>query len=551
MTRFTVTPPEGVLLRGACCGPVQALSPDGEWLVFIGLGPNESQLYRRRLGRLEADEIPGTEGATIPFFSPDGRWLGFHSDGRLRKVPMTGGPPVPIAETIPPRGASWGDNDVIVFVESGNGRLYTVPGAGGVPTPVPSSTDEPGSRHPWMLPGGEAALVTVGLGAAADARIVVVDLETGAADTLGFGTRAAYASGYLVFSGADGTLLAQPFDPDASRPTGQSVAILDGVALSGPGSMGQFALSAEGGLAYQGSGVAAGQPLVIVGTGGPVEVRLPEQGNIEDPAFSPDGRRIAMRFIDLGESQDIWIFDRDQETLERLTDEGTVNQTPVWTPDGARIAFSSLRDGGTGQLYWQPADGSGRAEPLLATDFRTIPGSWSPDGQTLAFQALSGSWDVGLLTLGDSTPRWVLESEFDEVHPQLSPDGQWLAYTSDRSGEQEVYVEATSGEGARYPVSSNGGHSPRWAPDGSVVYFAVGAALMAASVSTDDGFRVTSRVQRFDGVDDLNPITSVNYDVHPDGEEFVHIRTGTGVGGNPLIWILNWPEIVREMTSAR
>ncbi len=176
---------------------------------------------------------------------------------------------------------------------------------------------------------------------------------------------------------------------------------------------------------------------------------MPEQGNLQDPTFSPDGRRIAMRFTRLGESQDIWIFDRDQETLERLTDEGTLNETPVWTPDGARIAFSSSRDGGPGQLYWQPADGSGPAQQLLATDFRAIPGSWSPDGQTLAFQALRGSWDVGLLTLGDSTPRWVLESEFDEVHPQLSPDGQWLAYTSDRSGEQEVYVQATSGEGAR------------------------------------------------------------------------------------------------------
>ncbi|MEE8147272.1 MAG: hypothetical protein V3T24_06685 [Longimicrobiales bacterium] len=282
---------------------------------------------------------------------------------------------------------------------------------------------------------------------------------------------------------------------------------------------------------------------------------MPEQGNLEDPAFSPDGRRIAMRIVDLGESQDIWIFDRDQETLERLTVEGDVNETPVWTPDGIRIAFSSRREGGSGELYWQPADGSGPAEQLLATDFRAIPGSWSPDGQTLAFQGLRGSWDVGLLTLGDSTgdatPRGVLESEFDEVHPQLSPDGQWLAYTSDRSGEQEVYVRATSGESARYPVSTNGGHSPRWSPDGNTVYFAVGEAVMAASVSTDGGLRVTTRVQRYEGVNDLNPITSVNYDVHPDGEEFVHIRIGSDQAGRPLIWILNWPEIVEEMTRLR
>ena len=130
--------------------------------------------------------------------------------------------------------------------------------------------------------------------------------------------------------------------------------------------------------------------------------------------------------------------------------------------------------------------------------------------------------------------------------------GTRVAHTSDRSGEQEVYVQATSGEGGRYPVSTNGGHSPRWAPNGSAVYYAVGEAVMAASVSTDDGFRVTARVQRFDGVYDLNPITSVNYDVHPDGEELVYVRDAvTGLSGRPLIWILNWPEIVGEMTSVR
>ena len=159
-----------------------------------------------------------------------------------------------------------------------------------------------------------------------------------------------------------------------------------------------------------------------------------------------------MRFVNVGENQDIWIFDRDQGTLERLTEEGSQNAVPVWTPEGARIAFASVRDGEPPQLYWQPADGSGSAERLLATDFRTMPGSWSPDGQTLAFVGeRNGSWDVGLLTLGDSTPRWILETEFNELQPQLSPDGLWLAYTSGRSGEQEVYVEAASGEGRRAP----------------------------------------------------------------------------------------------------
>ena len=559
LTRFAVPTPDGLTLGGVCCGSVQALSPDGEWLAFIGM--NGGPVYRRRLGQLEAEQVPGTEGATIPFFSPDGRWLGFHSGGRLLKVPMSGGPPVPIAETTVggPFGASWGDNDVVVFVD--NDTLYTVPGAGGVPAAVPG-TGGRGYAGPWMLPGSAAALMRL-TPAGEDARIVVVDLETGAADTLGFGTRVAYSSGYLVFSGADGTLLAQPFDPGARRTTGQSVAILDGVALSGPNRMGTFSLSRRGGLSYE-AGNAARQALVLVGPAGSATVSLSEQGNIEDPAFSPDGRRIAMRFVDVGENQDIWIFDRDQGTLERFTEEGTLNAVPVWTPDGDRVTFLSVRGGEPGQLYWQPADGSGPAERLLATDFRSIPGSWSPNGQTLWFVGdRNGSLDVGLLTLGDSTPRWILESESNELQPQLSPDGLWLAYTSDRSGEQEVYVEAASGGGRRAQVSIDGGHSPRWAPDGDVLYYASGVGtvgilgtIMAATVSTDGGFRVASRVERFD-VNDLNNLVtgvasglSVNYDVHPDGEEFVHVSIAAQ-GGRTLIWILNWPEIVREMTSVR
>jgi Tol biopolymer transport system component len=149
-------------------------------------------------------------------------------------------------------------------------------------------------------------------------------------------------------------------------------------------------------------------------------------------------------------------------------------------------------------------------------------------------------------------PRWVLETEFDEIHPQISPDGLWLAYTSDRSGSQEVYVVAATGEGGQYTVSTNGGSSPRWAPDGGALYYVAGGTLIAVSFSTDGGFRVTSRANLFDGLTDLND-SNVNYDVHPDGEDFVVINQGGGGPGGvtQLIWILNWPEIIQEMTTGR
>ena len=179
-----------------------------------------------------------------------------------------------------------------------------------------------------------------------------------------------------------------------------------------------------------------------------------------------------------------------------------------------------------------------------------FPGSWFPDEPTVAFQANRDSWDIGFLTVGDSIPRWVLETEFDEIHPQVSPDGAWLAYTSDRSGSREVYVVAASGEGGQYTVSTNGGSAPRWAPDGSALYYVASGTLVAASFSTDGGFRVNERANVFDGVTDLSNVAP-NYDVHPDGEDFVVINQGDGSpdGVTRLIWILNWPEIIQEMQS--
>jgi predicted Ser/Thr protein kinase len=546
LVRFGVAAPDSARVIGRCCGRSMALSPDGSRLVFLGTAPgSQGPIYRRELGRLEAEPIPGTDGASIPFFSPDSRWLGFWLDGYLRKVSMAGGPPVPIAETAVAYGASWGENDLIVFAAEG-GRLYTVPGAGGEPAPVTEPETGTWHRYPFMLPGGRAALFSIrGGGGVESVRIGAVDLETGAIDTIGFGTRAEYAHGHLVFTGADQTLLAQPFDPKVRRTTDQAVALLDGLQFRGGIGMAEFALSRTRGLAYQPGAAAGGEALGIVGPTGRVQVPLPESGNLEDPSFSPDGRRIALRFVNVGSSQDIWVFDRDQGTLSRLTVEGN-HRTTVWTPDGQRVAFRSDRDG-VPQMYWKPFDGSGAAELLLATDYAADPQSWLPDGRTLLFTGdREGTGDdIGLVTVGDTTPTWILATEFEEDQAQASPIGRWMAYTSDRSGEFEVYVQAISGEGGRYQVSTNGGTSPRWSPDGRTLYFVSSGTLVAASVVTDPEFRVTSREDRFDGITDLN-IYNVNYDVHPDGEEFLVIDQSAPAGGR-LIWILDWTEIVRDM----
>ncbi|MCH7716641.1 MAG: PD40 domain-containing protein [Gemmatimonadetes bacterium] len=383
-------------------------------------------------------------------------------------------------------------------------------------------------------------------------RIGVADLETGTIDTIGFGIHGEYGSGYLVHAGSDGTLLAQPFDPTARRTTGPAVALLEGVSTSGPG-MPEFAISDNGALVYHaGAGGPGGvETLEIVTATGRVPVSLPDGENFEAPSFSPDGRRIALRISDLGQSQDIWVFDLDQGTLDRLTVEGDFNRVPVWTKDGRHIAFASNRAGPL-NIYWKPFDGSGPAERLLETSYAAYPASWLPDGGTLLFNARRDDtgWDIGRVTVGDSTPTWVLASEFDESHAQVSPDGEWLAYTSNLSGESEVYVQALSGEGARYRISPNGGGSPRWSHDGATLYYVSDGTLIAASLQTQPEVRVIERVERFSGMTDLND-HNVNYDVHPNGEDFLVIKQAGGTSGRQIVWILNWPEIAKGMETGR
>ena len=555
LLQFTVDAPDSVVAVGRCCGRMLTLSPDGETLVFVGVRGQNPYLLRRALGRLEAEIIPGTDDATLPFFSPDGRWIGFVAEGRLRKVSMAGGAVIPIVAGEQVSGASWGDGDVILYSEQR--RLKAVSATGGQPRDVAVPDSSTRYVYPFVLPGGAAALLSIrAIGSGPETwRIGVVDLASGAVDTVAFGARAEYAAGHLLFTGADNTLMAQPFDPRRRATTGDAVALADRIRLSGSSNH-EFAVSTTGSLAYLPGSIEEGELLRIAGPRGRTNVALPGRTdmNFEEPAVSPDGRRIAVRLLTTGGgtgTADLWLFDRQQGTLERFTVGG--GQVPAWSRDGRTIAYTAPDSGAHGPagLYLRAADQTGTPRLLLRGSH--YAGSWLPDGRTLLFQAHGRPGtqiDIGSIAAGDSAPRWLVATEFRERYPQASPDGRWLAYASDRTGSSEVFVQPLSTEGGHVQVSTTGGTAPRWSPDGRTLFYIEGASIVAATLAPGPVFRVTARRTVVDGgVTDLNG-TNSNWDVFPGGREFLYIDL-TGGGVARPVWMLDWPALVSSMRTGQ
>jgi serine/threonine-protein kinase len=546
--QFTIEPPESTTAINRCCGRSLAFAPDGSSIVFVAMRGSRGALYRRPLGRLESEMIPGTEEGATPFFSPDGQWLGFESGGKLLKVATSGGPTVPIATVAGMNGASWGEGDVIAF--SLDGRLWTVPATGGTPRRVPTTDSVTLYAQPFMLPGGKTALLGLvrlggGLGGV---QIGVVELSSGKVDTIGFGVRAEYASGYLVFTGADNSLLAQPFDPSSRKTTGPAAVMLSGITRHGF-SIHQYAVSGNGWLAYQPGGNQQSGELLRVSDRTIIALPGRSGDNLEDPAISPDGRRIVLRLSPTGSTSqaDLWLLDRQQGTLTRFTVGG--GAAPVWSRDGRQIAYNVVGDSTVkAGIYVRPVDQTAAAQLVLAGP-NLFPGSWTPEGRSLVIVATarpSTRSDIGVVTLSDSVPRWLANSEFTENHAQLSPDGRRLAYTSDRTGKAEIYVQPIAGVGAAVQISTEGGDSPRWSPDGGTLYYVSAGSILAATLAPGAGVGVTGRkVAMETGQIDLNS-QNVNWDVFPDGKRFLYI--GQGSGGAPRLAVVQqWVELVRRM----
>lgn len=527
--RFSVPLPSAALRGGVV--DALALSPDGRTLVAAGGGEDERQLYQRALDGLEVTPIAGTVRAQSPFFSPDGRWIGFYADGWMRRIPAEGGAPVDVVR-LPrvPVGATWGVGDRIVFAPDNISPLYIVDARGGSVEPITvldTVAGETSHVAPEFLPSGRAILFEASGGPGGRSRIFALDLVSGRRVALTDGRAPQYAaSGHLIVR-RGGALLAAPFDPDRLE-LGGSVAPLVASDLN----IADYAISRSGTLAF----VSGSEEyrLVLVDADGQERLVTPERLMYSNPRFSPDGRSIAVA-TRRATGDDIWIHDLETGSATRLTLEG--GRSPVWTPDGRAVTFASIGRG----VFSQRVDGSGEPRQLLALDAYHWLVGWTSDGRTLGV----GVTDQGILAVTDGEPDVVLPGSI--WGGRLSPDGSWLAYYSLESGQFDVWVTRFPPGGTRWQITTDGGGDPSWAPSGLELYYRNGNRLMAAQIDTTAGVRVRSRRV---ALEPFEPPQYDDFDIHPNLRTLVVVQPVPESQRRDVVVVVNWfTELRRSVGS--
>jgi len=484
--------------------------------------------------------------------------------GDLKKVSAQGGPAVTICTACAAgnRGASWGADDTIVFSASGGTQgLSRISAAGGEKAVLTKVDGQKGdSAHSWpeFLPGERAVLFTILSGTGAEnALIAVRDLKTGEQKTLVRGGSHPHyvATGHIVY-GAAGTLRAIRFDLDRLAVIGNPIPVVDHVVTK-PAGTADFSISRNGSLAYITGGLQAlGQRLAWIDRQGHEEpIAAPPHGYMY-PRVSPDGQRVALDTRDVS-SVDIWIWDLQRQVLTRLTTDPARDLTPVWTPDGRRIAYSSDR-GGAPNLFWQASDGTGTAERLTTSLQVQAPAAFTPDGKSLILRDTDPKTgaDIALMTLeGERTPKPLIHSRFDEANAELSPDGRWIAYQSDESGRAEVHVRPFPAvDSGHWQVSTDGGQQPLWARSGRELFFVdASRRIIAVPIQTGPSFTAGNATV---AVAALSVATGPGraYDVSPDGKRFLVIRPAGAddkTGPAQLNVVLNWGDELTRLLPAK
>jgi serine/threonine-protein kinase len=533
--------------------PMAALSPDGRTLVYRARRNGVVQLFRRNLDGLEPEPIRGTENGTSPFFSPDGRTLGFDSDGVLKRVSMAGGQPVIIGPAPGGVTATWTNDDAIVFATNTGRVLQRMPASGGAPVAVTALDRGRGDTlHllPQALPDGRTLLFTIVSGSA---RRVALRLGSGEVRIVAEGTHARYLpQGFIVFF-REGSLWAVAFDLGSLTTSGPPSPVFDGIEHT-DNTVLHFDAAPDGSIVYLPAGEigASRQRLVWFDrSGGETPVALEPRSYLR-VSLSPDGTRLALAIRERGNT-DIWTADLERRSISRLTFDPTIETMPTWSPDGRTVAFRSEREGPG--IFQRDAQGASAIERLTATDGPIhSPYSWTPDGKTLLF-ALFRSFRhqaIASITPPDRTIRVLLDGDFAQLDPQVSRDGRWLAYQSDESDRFEIYVRPYPGvEANRWQISTTGGTSPRWSPDGRELYYVDQTGLVTVPVEPGGAFKV-GRPRRLFAVKAFGGRLGADYEVAPDNGRFLFILDdpSTNTRSVELVYVQHWVEELKQRAAA-
>jgi serine/threonine protein kinase len=524
-----------------------AVSPDGSRFVYH----TTKGLYLRSMDGLDAKLVLGIdENPAQPFFSPDGQWVGYwsQSDRQLKKIAISGGAPVTLCDATVPRGPRWSTDDTIVYVQQTEGILK-ISASGGTPEVLVESKGFALSA-PQILPDGKCVLFTISSGGRN--QIAVQSLESGEQRVLFEGALARYLpTGHLVYMLED-NLFAVPFDLDTLKVAAGPALMVEGLVVA--------SVSNSGTLVYL-PGTRAPEPapqrtLVWVNREGQEELLEAPPNCYRYPIISPDGTKVALT-TGREDNADIWIWDIVRKTMARLTFDNRADIQPIWTLDGKRIVFASNREGNY-SLYWKAADGTGEVEHLASVQDRTLtPWSWSSDGNTLVLQEISPlvHFDIGLLSMGgERTWKLLLQEEYEEIMPQVSPDGRWIAYISNESGRYEVYVRPFPDVNkGKWQVSTSGGDSPLWSPDGRELFYLSGDSTMAVAVETEPMFKPEKPKVLFRGTYIGLAVSTSRWDISPDGKRFLMMKPGESTGemsleGLPrkISIVTNWFEELKE-----
>jgi Tol biopolymer transport system component/DNA-binding winged helix-turn-helix (wHTH) protein len=554
--QFTITAPENASFggpsRGGSGSATQlAVSPDGRNIVFLARAKTRYQIWLRPVATLAATPIQGTEGGSFPFWSPDSRSIGFFADGKLKRVQITGGPPVVLADAPAGNGGSWSRDNVILFAPGPSQTgLLRVSSAGGIPT-VATTLDKTAAedvhRWPHFLPDGghffytaitgpccppaQPSVIRIGSLAPADSDITLFQAESSVS----------YTSGYVIFA-RDETLMAQPFDLETRQLRGDAFPLAEHVSKEGSRYV-AASVSEQGTLVYGQADADITTHLTWFGRTGHVLGTLGDAASYAGLALSPDERHVA---VTLGtgnpENVDIWLIDVARNVRSRLTVDPGRDVSPVWSPDGTRIAFQSSRPGHPIAVRQTLSNQTGTDELLLEGpgNFTMTPSGWSADGRFIAYTTRgSNIWVLPLF--GDRKPFALADSPFTEGSAVFSPDGRWIAYTSNEGGEPDIYVQPFPGPGGKVRLSRDGGSHPLWRADGrELFYLAADGTMMAVAIgaarSLDAGM---PHVLFPTNASTLAPNQA--YAVTKDGQRFlVNARSGEASNAAPLTVVLNW-----------